>query len=157
MAAARFSQAWLLLGPIAAAGFLAYVANLAGSLDAYSATQAGWGRTGLGTADGDAAMGAALGPIQIVLLLTLCASVFLLVYARVDNLRPEYALVPILLLGTTFASGNLESVGRYATVAFPLFWLMAARGPAWRWLWPVSSAGMLAAFALLSFGGYWVP
>ena len=71
----RFSQAWLLLGPVAAAGFLAYVAHLTGSLDAYSANQAGWGRTGLGTADGDAAMGAALGPIQMVLLLTLCASV----------------------------------------------------------------------------------
>ena len=121
-------------------------------------SQAGCCSAGLGTADGDAAMGAALGPIQIVLLLTLCASVFLLVYARVDQLRLEYALVPILLLGATFASGNLESVGRYATVAFPLFWLMAGRrGPSWRWVWPVSSAGLLAAFALLSFGGRWVP
>jgi len=153
----RFSQAWLLLGPVAAAGFLAYVAHLTGSLDAYSANQAGWGRTGLGTADGDAAMGAALGPIQMVLLLTLCASAPACIRPR-GQPPPGVRARADPVAGYHFASGNLESVGRYATVAFPLFWLMAGRrGPAWRWLWPVSSAGMVAAFALLSFGGHWVP
>lgn len=152
------NQTWLLLGPSTAAGFLIFVALLTGSPEAYGTNQAGWGRAGLGAAGPGATMGAALGPLQLILLTTLCASLFLLVYARVDGVRPEYTLVPILFLGATFASGDLESVGRYATVAFPLFWLMAGRrGAAWRWVWPLLSAGLLAAFALLSFSGDWVP
>jgi hypothetical protein len=151
------SQAWVVLAPLAAAAFLAYVAWLTGSVDAYAANQADWGRGGLGSVAPGATIGASLAPILLTLLAILCATLFPLVYARVDRLPLEYVMIPILALGVVFASGNLESVGRYASVAFPLSWLIARRSVFWSRVWPMLSAGLLGVFALLSFGGYWVP
>ena len=88
----------------------------------------------------------------------LCLSVWPLVYARADRMRLEYVLVPVLFLGAVFASGNLESVGRYVTTAFPIFWLMAGRDSFfWRRAWPVASVALLALFSTLAFTGFWVP
>ena len=154
----RLSQAWPLLGPLAAVAFLGYVGWLTGSAGAYGAAQADWGRVGLGGAASGQVIGATFAPLQLTLLAILCASLFPLVYVRVDGMPVEYVLVPVLYVGAAFASGSLESIGRYVTVAFPLFWLIAARrGVFWRRAWPALSAGLLGVFALLSFGGYWVP
>ena len=46
----RPSQAWLLLGPIAAVGFLAYVGSVTGTPTAYLDAQQAWGREGFGGA-----------------------------------------------------------------------------------------------------------
>lgn len=153
----RLSQGWVCLAPLAAAAFFAYLAWLTGSVDAYAASQADWGHGGLGSAAPDATIGASMAPILLTLLAILCATLFPLVYARVDRLPLEYTMIPILALGAVFARGDLESVGRYASVAFPLFWLIARRNVFWSRVWPVLSAGLLGVFALLSFGGYWVP
>jgi uncharacterized membrane protein len=151
----RPSQAWALLGPVAAAGFLAWVAALTGSSSAYSDNQAAWGRDGLAT-DGPT-IASAPTPILLLGVAILCASLFPLVYARADRLRPEYVLLPMLAVGVAFASGSLESIGRYATVAFPLWWLIARPTLMWRRVWPLLSAGLLGSFAIVSFAGYWVP
>ena len=154
----RRSQLWVALGPLAVLAFLAGVAWFTGSADAYSANQAQWGRGLVGSAAPGQTIGATLNPLLIAPILILCASIWPLVYARVDQLRLEYALIPVLFIAVTFVSGNLESVGRYATVAFPIFWLLAGRRSVfWRRGWPALSAGLLGIFALLSFGGYWVP
>jgi hypothetical protein len=154
----RASQAWLLCGPIAVVAFLGGVAWFTGSGGSYAHNMAQWGRSGAGTAAQSGALATGLGPVQITQLLVLCLSIWPLVYARADRMRVEYAIVPVLFLGAVFASGNLESVGRYVTTAFPIFWLMAGRDSFfWRRAWPVGSIALLALFSALAFTGFWVP
>ncbi len=154
----RRSQAWLLFGPAAALLWLGFVAMLSGSPTGYLDAQQAWGRGGVGSSGPETSLASMISPYQIALLATLCWSVFMLVWVRRDRLRIEYALVPILVLAAVMASGTLESVGRYTTVAFPFVWLLARRRSSFaRRGWPVISAGLYTLIALLTFGGYWVP
>jgi len=154
----RASQAWLLLGPIAALGFLGYLATVTGSTTAFLDAQKAWGRTGIGGAEAGQTIGASFTPYQGALLVTLLWSVFLLVFVRVDRMRPEYWLVPVLFIGADVSSGLLESIGRHTMAAFPLMWILANRRSTFaRRGWPPISIGLFTIVAVLSFGGYWVP
>jgi hypothetical protein len=154
----RPSHAWLLLGPLAAAGFLLYVGWLSGSLTAFLDAQRAWGREGLGGAAPGQTVATMFTPYQAALLVTLCWSVFMLVWVRRDRLRPEYALVPVLFIAAELASGSLEAVGRITMLAFPYAWLLAARRSlVWRQGWPMVSVALFSLIAVLAFGGYWVP
>jgi hypothetical protein len=154
----RWSQAWLLLGPLAGLGFIAYVGALTGSLTAFLDAQKAWGRTGIGGSAPDATVAAKFSPYQAALLGTLLWSVFLLVFVRVDRMRPEYWLIPVVFIAAEFSSGSLEAVGRITMLAFPYVWILANRRSLFaRRAWPVVSAGLFTVVAILSFGGYWVP
>jgi hypothetical protein len=154
----RWSLAWLALGPLAAAAFLLYVAQVTGSATAYLDAQQAWGRMGFGNAAPSSTVAAEFSPYQAALLLTLLWSVFLLVFARVDRMRPEYWLIPVLFIAAELSSGSLEAVGRVTMAAFPFVWLLAGRRSVLaRRAWPVVSAGLFTLLAILSFGGYWVP
>jgi len=159
----RISLLWLGLGPLAGAAYFAYVARLTGDLGAYGQAMVAWGRTGLGSTSGGSlaggiTAGGATAVILGVLLVTLLVSVFLLVYVRHSSMRLEYALIPILYLVVVIGSGLLESVGRYAMLAFPYGWILASREHhLFRTAWPPLSAGLLGLFSLLAFAGYWVP
>ncbi len=152
------SQAWLLLGPVAAGAFLLYIASVTGSPTAYLDAQQAWGREGLGGAAAGETIGAKFSPYQGALLATLLASVFLLVFVRADRIRIEYALIPVLFIGAELSSGSLEAVGRITMLGFPLVWILASRRSTLaRRAWPTVSIGLFAIIAILSFGGYWVP
>jgi hypothetical protein len=154
----RPSQLWLILGPAATVGFLAYVAWLTGSVTGYLDAQQAWGREGFGGAAPEATIGAALTPYQGALLLTLCWSVFMLVWVRRDHIRLEYALIPVVFIVAELSSGSLEAVGRVTMLAFPYAWLLANRRSTFaRRSWPILSAGLFTLIAILSFGGFWVP
>jgi hypothetical protein len=154
----RPSQAWLLLGPLAGAGFLLYVATVTGSLTAFLDAQQAWGREGVGGSAPNETIGAKFSPYQGALLLTLLWSVFLLVFVRVDKMRPEYWLIPVLFIAAEISSGSLEAVGRITMAAFPLVWLLANRRSTFaRRAWPTISVGLFTLVAVLAFGGYWVP
>jgi hypothetical protein len=154
----RLSQAWLLLGPMAGAGFLLYVGWLSGSVTGFLDAQRAWGRQGLGGAPPGQTIGSRISPYQGALLVTLCWSIFMLVWIRRDRLRLEYALIPVLFIAAELASGSLEAVGRVTMLAFPYAWLLARRRSLLgRRGWPVISAALFALVAVLSFGGYWVP
>ncbi|OGN81557.1 MAG: hypothetical protein A2X23_13040 [Chloroflexi bacterium GWC2_73_18] len=154
----RASLAWLLAAPAATLGFFAYVAALTGEPRAYLEAQIAWGRAGVGAAPPGQNLGSVLSPTLVLLLVILGVAVFLLVYMRPDRMRLEYALVPILYVGAVFGSGLLESVGRYVMLAFPYAWILARRrNVLFRRAWPALSAGLLGLFALLGFGGYFVP
>lgn len=154
----RLSQGWLLLGPLAGVGFLAYVASVTGSTTAFLDAQKAWGRVGVGGSAPSATIGAKFSPYQGALLATLLWSVFLLVFVRVDRLRPEYWLVPVLFIAAEISSGSLEAVGRITMLAFPLVWILANRDSLiGRRLWPALSVIGFTVIAVLSFGGYWVP
>jgi mannosyltransferase PIG-V len=159
----RVSLAWLGLGAAAGVAYFAYVAGLTGEVGAYGRAMIAWGRTGLGGSDGGSlaegiAGGGAVSVILGILFVTLLASVFLLVYARHSSVRLEYALIPVLYLAAVVGSGLIESIGRYAMLAFPYAWILASRRhPLFTAAWPPLSAGLLGLFSLLAFGGYWVP
>jgi hypothetical protein len=152
------SQAWLLLGPLAAVGFAAYVGWLTGSVSGFLDAQKAWGRTGIGSAAPDETIAAKFSPYLGALVLTMLWSVALLIFRRVDRLRFEYFLVPVVFIVAELASGSLEAVGRVTMVAFPYAWILANRRSLFaRRAWPVISAGLFVVVAILSFGGYWVP
>jgi hypothetical protein len=154
----RPSQAWLLLGPVAAAGFLAAIALVSGSATAYLDAQTDWGRHGFGGSPQTETIAAAISPYQAALIAALCWAVFLWVFMRRDRLPLHYAVVPVLFLGAELSSGSLEAVGRVTMAAFPYVWLIAARRSIFATrVWPIVSVGLFALIAVLSFGGYWVP
>lgn len=152
------SQAWLLLGPLAGAAFLAFVAWVTGSSTGYLDAQQAWGREGFGGAQADGTIAAMFTPYQAALLATLLASVYLLVFVRADRMRPEYWLIPVLFIAAELSSGSLEAVGRITMLAFPFVWIIANRRSAGvRRIWPMVSVGLFTLIAVLQFGGYWVP
>lgn len=154
----KLSQGWLLLGPLAAFGFILYVGTVTGSPTAFLDAQKAWGRTGVGGAAPAATIGADFSPYQAALVLTLLWSVFLFVFVRVDRIRLEYWLVPAVFIAAELSSGSLEAVGRITMLGFPYVWILANRRSLFaRRVWPVVSAGLFTAVAILSFGGYWVP
>ena len=154
----RPSQAWLLLGPLAGVAFLTYVATVTGAATAFLDAQQAWGREGIGGAAPDGTIAAMFTPYQGALVLTLLASCFLLMFRRVDRLRLEYFLVPVLFIAAELSSGSLEAVGRITMLAFPLVWILANRRSTFaRRGWPMMSVGLFAIVAVLQFGGYWVP
>ncbi len=154
----RPSLAWLLLGPAAALGFLLYVGAITGSATAYLDAQGAWGRLGIGGSSPGSTIAASISLYQVALLVTLCATVFLLVFTRRDRMRIEYVLIPVLYIAAEMASGSLEAVGRVTMLAFPYAWILANRGGFFaRTYWPLMSAGLFTALAILAFGGYWVP
>jgi hypothetical protein len=154
----RLSQAWLLLGPLVALGFVLYVAAASGHLTAFLDAQKAWGRTGVGGSAPAETLGANISVYLGALLLTLLWSVFLLVFVRADRMRPEYWLVPVVFIAAEFSSGSLEAVGRITMLGFPYVWILANRRSLFaRRAWPAFSAAMFAVIAILSFGGYWVP
>ena len=154
----RASQAWLLLGPLAGLAFLAYIASVTGAATAFLDAQQAWGREGIGGAAPSGTIAAMFSPYQAALILTLLATTFLLVFVRVDRMRPEYWLVPVLFIAAELSSGSLEAVGRITMLAFPLVWILANRRSTFaRRGWPMISVGLFTLIAVLQFGGYWVP
>jgi hypothetical protein len=155
----RPSQAWLALGPAASGAFLLFVASLTGRSSGYLDAQVGWGRSGVGAAAADGqSIGQLFTPYQATLIAVLAVAIFLLVYLRGDRIPIAYALLPVLTVGLALSSGLLEAIGRIAMLAFPYAWILAGRRSGWfRHAWPIASAGLMTTFAILMFGGYYVP
>jgi hypothetical protein len=154
----RPSQAWLLLGPLAAGAFLLAVGAFAGGTGAYGAAQAAWGRSGVGGAAPGQTLADAFSVVNAVQLGTLIVAVFLFVYLRPDRIGVPYALLTVMSIGLVFLSGSLESIGRHVTSAFPNAWLLAGRRARWFQAgWPVISAGLLLVVSVAMFAGRFVP
>lgn len=154
----RASQAWLLLGPLAAAAFLGWVALFAGGADAYGSAQAAWGRSGIGAAAAGQALAESLSIVNVIQFATLLLAVLLLVYVRVDRIPGPYILVSVLSLVLVFTSGSLESIGRHTMSAFPNSWILAGRRARWfRVGWPILSGILLFLFSVAMFAGRFVP
>ena len=95
----RASQAWVLLGPLAALAFLGGSDVFAGGANAYGAAQAAWGRSGIGAAAADQSLAGSFSLVNAAQLLTLLViAFFALVYVRVDRIPLPYVLVAVLPL-----------------------------------------------------------
>jgi hypothetical protein len=155
----RRALAWLVVVPLGALAFMAWVGSFAGGVGAYAAAQTAWGRTGIGTAaTTSGSLASQLDPLRLSFLVTLLAYVFLLVYLRPDRIPLAYATIPVLALAAVMLSGELESVGRYGMVAFPFVWVLAGRrSRAFRVIWPAASALLFTAAAIAAFAGHATP
>jgi hypothetical protein len=155
----RRALAWLLLVPVGALAFMAWVGTLAGGVSAFAAAQDAWGRAGIGAAaQAGGNLASQLDPLRLSFLVTLLVYVFLLVYLRPDRIPLAYATIPVLALAGVMFSGDLESVGRYGMVAFPFVWVLAGRkSRAFRMIWPVTSSLLFMATAVAAFSGHATP
>ena len=84
----RWSQAWVLLGPLAAIAFVGGVGLFAGGSNAYGAAQAAWGRSGVGAAGRGPGAGGSLSLVNVAQLVTLRGR---LVRPRLRPGRPDPA------------------------------------------------------------------
>ncbi len=141
--------AWLAAGPAALAGFGAWQGRALGDPLAFLHAQGAWAIAPL--VGGESAP-AQLEVLPLLLVATLLAYTFLLVYLRPDRIPLPYAVLTILSLGTVVASLRLQSVARYLAVAWPFAWILAGRRGAWFVdAWPYLTAGLFALHAFLHF------
>jgi hypothetical protein len=148
----RRALAWLAIVPAGALSFVAWVGALAGSVAGYEAAQGAWGRSGIGVASHIDLVN------FVICLVTLLVYVFLFVYLRPDRIPLAYATIPVLAVGTVFASGSLLSMGRLGMVAFPFAWVLAGRRSyTFRLVWPAASALLLVVTAVAAFSGFLTP
>jgi len=153
--------AWLLLGPLALAGFFGYVWNLTGDPLAVLHGQASW------DAPRDAG-GYPGGPIEILgwnvdivagpvlagtlLGALLLVSIVALAFARRAHVPWPYVVFGLLWLGSIVLSLRLVSSDRYLAVAWPILWVLATpRSRLVRVGWPIASAAVLFVLSYASF------
>jgi hypothetical protein len=152
---ARPAWLWLLLGPLALAGFYGYLGLVTGDVLANLHAQPSWDiapvlsdPTPVNTTDTPVA---AFSILPILLIGTLLVYTFLFVYIRGDRIPLPYAILAIVSMGTVIASLRLQSVARYLVVAWPFSWILASRRSAWfRDAWPVLSTGLFTVHAFLN-------
>ncbi len=153
--------AWLLLGPLALAGFLGYVWNLTGDPLAVLHGQASWdaprdagGYPGgpieilgwnVDVATGVILAGAALGSLLLLATVAIAA-------ARRAQIPWPYVALGLLWLGSIVLSLRVVSSDRYLAVAWPILWVLATpRRRLVRLGWPFASATALFALSYASF------
>jgi hypothetical protein len=148
---------WLALGlgPAALAGFYAWLGAVTGDFLANLHAQAAWNiapiASGGGTGGGTVPS-AQLNPLPLLLLATLLAYTFLVLYLRRDRVAAPYVVLSLLAFATIFLSLRLQSVARYLGVAWPFSWVLASRpSAAFHEIWPIASAGLFTVHALLHF------
>jgi hypothetical protein len=139
----------LALGPVALAGFTAYLWAQFGVAFAYLNAQAAWTNSTTAVARGGLPSG--VEPLVAILIATLLVYTFLFVYVRVDRMPvPDIAYMAVAIV-TVIASGRLLSVGRYLAVVWPFSWILARRGGWMPVLWPAVSGALFSLHALLNF------
>ena len=135
---ARRAWAWLVLGPIALAGFVAFTWALTGDALAIVRGQAIWSQPGLAVTlpqpDGSTYVWTG-GPLWIGLVWLGCIAFYgvLLAYFRRDRISAAYGAVAILALLEIVAAGRIRSAPRYLATAWPFDWVLARRGPVVRY------------------------
>ena len=143
---------WLLTGPASLGGFLLYLGWFTGDPLAYIHAQEAWVIPTLISGSSTGPTIVTTSPLPFLLLATLIGYVFLFVFARVDRIPREYLTVAVISVLTVFASGRLQSVGRYLAVAWPFSWTLAARRSDWFVVvWPIASVGLFTIHAFLHF------
>ena len=137
----RRSCAWLLLGPVALAGFSAFVGTVTGDPLGWLHAQALWAI-----------------PIPPLPALIWAASVLfhvvLLAFFRRDRLPLPYVLVGLLPFVGFLAAGRAMSASRHLAIAWPYDWTLARRPP-WVRLTLLTASVLLQCVAtVLVFSGH---
>ena len=154
---------WLALGPVALAGFAAYVGWLTGDLLAIIHAQGLWSRLVSGPAvdgGGSAAAGSGIAvgvtdgpPLVVALWLgVLLFSCFLFVFFRRDRIPSAHWVVAMIPIVSLFSAGRLMSAPRFLAVAWPFDWALATRRTRWvRVAVPAVFVGLQCLLAWLAF------
>lgn len=156
----RRALPWLALGPLALACFLAYLGIVGGDPLALLRGQAVWDAANSG------ALPEALRPTisgsQIPILgnplLVGVAFISMFVVAAATGILAHragvaapYTVLILIAVASVVASGRLVSADRYLAVAFPVGWVIAVTPRPAQVAWILSSIGVLAVTAYLSF------
>ncbi|MCU0506519.1 MAG: hypothetical protein MUE82_12270 [Chloroflexi bacterium] len=163
---ARRAWIWLVLGPLAIAGFSIFVGSLTGDLLGWLHAQSIWsqpayiliGHPGATPPPGWTAPLAS--PERIALSYAAFAlwfgsvlfSMFLFVFFRPDRMPAAYWLVALLPFASMAAAGRFLSATRFLAVAWPFDWVLALRRSRWvRVVVPIVFVALQAASAWLAF------
>jgi hypothetical protein len=144
--------AWLLAGPLAFAGFAAYLgATFGDPLGMFTAQQA-WSNIGRAETGNTTPVLDRFDPIVLLLVGVLCLYLFLFVFRRPDRVPAAYTTLALVTVLTALASGRLQSVARYLAVAWPFAWFLGNRRAAWFELVGLATfAALFVVHAILHF------
>lgn len=124
-------MAWLLAGPLAFAGFAAYLGWAFGDpLGMFTAQQA-WSNIGRPETGSATPVVDQFDPLVLLLVGILCLYLFLFVFRRKDRPPAAYTALALVTVISTLATGRLQSSARYLAVAWPFAWLLGNRRAAW--------------------------
>jgi hypothetical protein len=137
----RRSLGWLLLGPVALAGFSAYVGTVSGDPIGWLGAQSLWT--------------IAIPPVSaLIWIATILFHIAVLAFFRRDRVPLPYVLVALLPFVGLLAAWRVTSASRYLAVAWPYDWTLARRPPAVRLTVLTGSVLLQAAATVLIFSGH---
>jgi hypothetical protein len=161
----RATLPWLILGPLAVAGFLAYLGMVSGDPLGPLRGQAAWDAAYHGALPAvvDSTSSGTPSFLESPLLIRVAiTSVFVVtgvtgILAYRTGVGPPYAVLILIAVLSVLASGRLMSADRYLAVAFPVGWVIAATRRSTRVAWTLISIAVLALTSYLSFRLVLVP
>jgi hypothetical protein len=162
----RATLPWLILGPLAVAGFLAYLGMVSGDPLAPVRGQAAWDAVSPGAFPGiiDPAVSGSLISILGSPLVLRIAFIGLFAVTAVAGILAHragvgspYAVLILIAVLSVLTSGRLMSADRYLAVAFPVGWVVAATRRSTRVAWGLFSIAVLALTSYLNFSLALVP
>jgi hypothetical protein len=137
----RRSLAWLLLGPVALAGFSAYVGTVTGDPLGWLRAQSLWTL--------------AVPPLPAVIwIATILFHLAVLAFFRRDRVPLPYVIVALLPFVGLLAGWRVTSASRYLAVAWPYDWTLAGRSPPIRLALLTASVLLQAVATVLIFSGH---
>jgi hypothetical protein len=143
---------WLVAGPLAFAAFAAYLGVTFGDPLGMFTAQRAWSQTGQEPTGPVTPVLDRFDPIVLLLVVVLCLYLFLFVFRRGDRTSAPYAVLALVTVLTTIATGRLQSSARYLVVAWPFSWWLANRRAAWFELVGLAAFGALfVILAVLNF------
>ena len=145
---------WLAAGPIALAGFAAYLGVAFGDpLGFVNATRA-WldiGKPGSGPS-GAIAVVDRFDPIVLLIVAVLVFYTFLLVFLRRDHMPAAHASLVLIAVITPLASMTINSTARFMAAVWPFSWVLGRRRAPWFELVGLAAFGALfVTYAVLNF------
>ncbi len=137
----RRSSAWLLLGPVALAGFSAYVGSVTGDALGWLHAQSLWA--------------VPIPPLPaFIWVATVAFHLALLAFFRRDRVPLPYVLVALLPFIGFLAAGRVMSSSRHLAVAWPYDWTLARRSPPIRLTVLTASVVLQCVATVLVFSGH---
>jgi hypothetical protein len=127
----RRAWVWLALGPLALAGFCAYIGSVTGDPLAWVHGQEIWSRPSVPGGPSGGVVIVVAPPMSFPVLAlagTLFFYLFLFVFFRHDRMPLSYWILAALPFAQMLAAGRAMSVPRFLAVVWPFDWVLAQRG-----------------------------
>jgi Dolichyl-phosphate-mannose-protein mannosyltransferase len=145
---------WLASGPIAVAGFSAYLDAKFGDPLGMLHAQRAWtdiGQPGTGPSSAIPVLDRS-DVLVLLLIAVLVLYAFLLLFRRVDRMPLAYTVLGVVAVLTPLITLRLNSSGRFMASVWPFAWILANRKAAWfATAVPAAFGALFVVFAVLNF------